>query len=84
MIPEQVYRRAVEITTERLRLVMASLHEQDKETDAFKAQRRKDYITLVSDDANFEANYPAFEQQYPGGFDREADLMLARARRNNG
>lgn len=72
MIPARVYKRAVELTEERLRAVLVSM--QDTQTAPIE-ERNAAYDALVGS-ANFGQEYELFEAKYPGEFQK-----IARRRR---
>lgn len=72
MIPSKVRQRAIELLRERRQLL--STHMQNTEQAPIE-ERNAAYDALI-DSPNFGQEYPLFEQQYPGEFQK-----IARRRR---
>ncbi|GEM_PF-4795662 len=69
MIPSKIYRRAVEITEERLRKVLEQLHEEPEiNTDLMNEA----YDNLINSD-QFDVEFEAFEAAFPGQFYKIAE-----------
>ena len=75
MIPQRVYRRAVELTKQQLREALAAM--QDNEIAPIE-ERNAAYDALLESD-DFEGEYPLFEAKYPGEFQKIAERRRRKA-----